>query len=709
MYFLSIIFIFVSQTILFGQNNCEDLTQNECNETLTCTWSIVSSPNGFFEMCVEEYSDMWVCSDINNIEECFAMDCNWEYSNNTPSGGVCVENDNAEHECREYENQDECLEAGCQWNDNECVEINNEENDEHTPPSCLMDCNIENVNIEQNPFDTCDWMISSFNSNNTINPCTQDCDNDIIMEIGEFIEICLECLTNNNCDEIFSEENNDNGSQDECREYQSQDECLEAGCQWNNNECIEEYSDIWVCSDISNIEECFAMDCNWEYSNNTPLGGVCVENDNAEHECREYENQDECLEAGCQWNNNECVEINNEENGVLYGFVEYVWGDAIGMVPNARIQAELIYSDIIIETYTDESGAYELSLPFGSYLITASAYENSHSTGITIESNQEYELNFELGEWNFNEFETIFSLGHGTGTQDGFTVPLFLETDVPVSGLQFAVLPEFNGQGYYFNPSEIESVNDCFSANFNDVYGQLWGIIFSLEGCIYSPGEHHVANLSFSVPEGINISPGTEVNLIFTYTLASDPNANEISSSSQGAVVTFGTLGDVNSDTFINVVDIVNMVNFALQIEIPTEFEFWSSDLNQDGNINILDVVSVVNMILYGSDMQRSDSQNATVYFNEKEIHIHGKDIAGFQIEFLDHFEIDNIIIPDSWLFDINKKTIIVYNVDGMLLNDKSVLKLDKANSITNIIVSNAQGNAMTVNLGSIPHSVHLR
>ena len=34
MYFLSIIFIFVSQTILFGQNNCEDLTQNECNETL---------------------------------------------------------------------------------------------------------------------------------------------------------------------------------------------------------------------------------------------------------------------------------------------------------------------------------------------------------------------------------------------------------------------------------------------------------------------------------------------------------------------------------------------------------------------------------------------------------------------------------------------------------------------------------------------------
>ena len=202
--------------------------------------------------------------------------------------------------------------------------------------------------------------------------------------------------------------------------------------------------------------------------------------------------------------------------------------------------------------------------------------------------------------------------------------------------------------------------------------------------------------------------PVQEVNLIFTYTLASDPNANEISSSSQGAVVTFGTLGDVNSDTFINVVDIVNIVNFALQIEIPTEFEFWSSDLNQDGNINILDIVSVINMILYGSDMQRSDSQNATVYYNEKEIHIHGKDIAGFQIEFLDHFEINNIVIPDSWLFDINKKTIIVYNIDGMLLNDKSILKLDKENSITNIIISNAQGNAMTVNLGSIPHSVHL-
>ena len=57
--------------------------------------------------------------------------------------------------------------------------------------------------------------------------------------------------------------------------------------------------------------------------------------------------------------------------------------------------------------------------------------------------------------------------------------------------------------------------------------------------------------------------------MVFNYTLVSDPGANEIPSAGEGSIVTFGQLGDVNSDGTINVVDIVIMVNFALQIDVP--------------------------------------------------------------------------------------------------------------------------------------------
>ena len=57
-------------------------------------------------------------------------------------------------------------------------------------------------------------------------------------------------------------------------------------------------------------------------------------------------------------------------------------------------------------------------------------------------------------------------------------------------------------------------------------------------------------------------------------------------------------LGDVNSDGLINVLDVVNIINFILSINIPVGDQFVLSDINQDDVINILDVVLIVNIIL---------------------------------------------------------------------------------------------------------------
>ncbi len=57
--------------------------------------------------------------------------------------------------------------------------------------------------------------------------------------------------------------------------------------------------------------------------------------------------------------------------------------------------------------------------------------------------------------------------------------------------------------------------------------------------------------------------------------------------------------GDVNNDSLINILDIIQTVNIILGTNSnPTDYELWAADMNQDGDIDILDVVLIVNTIL---------------------------------------------------------------------------------------------------------------
>ena len=59
-------------------------------------------------------------------------------------------------------------------------------------------------------------------------------------------------------------------------------------------------------------------------------------------------------------------------------------------------------------------------------------------------------------------------------------------------------------------------------------------------------------------------------------------------------------LGDTNQDGYLDVLDVIGIVNFVLGNSNPNIEETYYSDLNQDGNISVLDVVQLVNIILYG-------------------------------------------------------------------------------------------------------------
>ena len=58
------------------------------------------------------------------------------------------------------------------------------------------------------------------------------------------------------------------------------------------------------------------------------------------------------------------------------------------------------------------------------------------------------------------------------------------------------------------------------------------------------------------------------------------------------------TLGDINFDASIDVLDVVMLVNIILSNFDPNDDEYEASDLNDDNVVNVLDVVQIVNLIL---------------------------------------------------------------------------------------------------------------
>ena len=63
--------------------------------------------------------------------------------------------------------------------------------------------------------------------------------------------------------------------------------------------------------------------------------------------------------------------------------------------------------------------------------------------------------------------------------------------------------------------------------------------------------------------------------------------------------LSIGLIGDINLDQVIDILDIIILLNFVLELNNPNDVEFWLSDINADGYLNVLDVVILVNLILY--------------------------------------------------------------------------------------------------------------
>ena len=59
-----------------------------------------------------------------------------------------------------------------------------------------------------------------------------------------------------------------------------------------------------------------------------------------------------------------------------------------------------------------------------------------------------------------------------------------------------------------------------------------------------------------------------------------------------------GTIGDLNNDGVLDVLDLVTTINIIMDVLEPSSIQIYAGDINTDGNIDVLDVVQLVNLIL---------------------------------------------------------------------------------------------------------------
>ena len=56
-------------------------------------------------------------------------------------------------------------------------------------------------------------------------------------------------------------------------------------------------------------------------------------------------------------------------------------------------------------------------------------------------------------------------------------------------------------------------------------------------------------------------------------------------------------LGDFNQDTFIDILDVIGVVNYIIDNN-ESIYNQWASDINEDSNVDILDIIHIINIIL---------------------------------------------------------------------------------------------------------------
>ena len=167
----------------------------------------------------------------------------------------------------------------------------------------------------------------------------------------------------------------------------------------------------------------------------------------------------------------------------------------------------------------------------------------------------------------------------------------------------------------------IESINDCGNSDLICSYGSRKDVPAVVAEINASDGEFQDyieiqwelinENVTYKLyrdgiqlsviggsQEPIYIDQFVELDIIYEYCIETENDCGNSDLSCDEGFLALGQQGDINLDQAIDVLDVVLLLNFIIELQSPTDDQIWLSDINQDDLLNILDIVALVGIIL---------------------------------------------------------------------------------------------------------------
>ncbi|MAV64279.1 MAG: hypothetical protein CMG00_03705 [Candidatus Marinimicrobia bacterium] len=623
----------------------------------------------------------WDCSNFITQEECRLNDCDWSYEDG------CYRS--SEEESLLYCLSDCEISNSFDFNQNTAVEACDWFISNLGPfnyfNSCAEDCETQDF-IEINQIiEDCYICIedSDINCLDIFSSDENDCFN---------IDNFEECQRTEGCEWSDSEgcyffEQNINDVY--CSDIVNPDECdLANGCLWsfsnnmpNGGDCIDINPDFEICSDIVSPDECdLANGCDWSYDSSD--FGQCL--DSIQSECQDLSDIDFGLcerELGFAWNGQGCTLFSgcntvdqsngvnysnsfyesiqdcqsdctqNQESSLLYGSVDYIWGDAIELVQGAQIS--IISDQGSYLTQTNSQGFYSLEIPIGEYSVSVTAYAETQIQTIIIDlANQDFMLNFSLGSFNYQTALTGIVYGESSDLDlapiEGATISVSYLNDFVAEALTnndgfFEItLPPSNNQSYdiIVQAEGFDAVYESFLINgitvqnfylteYNNIpyqaeislgssigyFGQEVAVPLFLKSEVESKGIQFEVNLSDN-------DAVTPIGLDSTYDCF-NANYNNVNNQFNGVIYSLDDSCLYPANELVHIANLIYFIsdNIYTNSSIMLSFEDiiisdtngqeissigqgniiqigLKGDVNFDGSINISDIIRIVNFAI---------------------------------------------------------------------------------------------------------------
>ncbi len=240
-------------------------------------------------------------------------------------------------------------------------------------------------------------------------------------------------------------------------------------------------------------------------------------------------------------------------------------------------------SNIVTNTVND--GSYYWNIP------SSISQGSNYKIKITSLSNSNV---YDYSDGTFTILSPSIDLSIGDIDVNSGTITIDMYNAEPVSGFQFVLSdsPDY---------ITITGVGGGVSSDYgfttsSNSSGTI--LAFSLTGAQIPSGNHNLTELYFDID-----NPGTITTLCLEDVIVSDPSGESLGVNIGGCEdveLLSITLGDINFDGAIDILDVVIQVNAILTGggEDLSTAEFTAADFNSDGILNVIDVVVLVNQIL---------------------------------------------------------------------------------------------------------------